>query len=736
MTNRILTVILTHGDYYKFLLEVYNGVNSFTLPDDTINDIIVVTDSEQVLTSEFNSFIKDNGVDLRIVTPDMSGYVSSGKYKLDFVFPVTGWTEEQVYRVNKTRQAYLDIARTGNYDYLLNIDGDAVPPTDALEKLLEANKKCIGGWSYNKKIGGVSVFPMKIQYGDVYEVKVLGQWALLEHKDIFNNLDYSLYGEGKDKTDDVKRQHEIRSVLGEKIFCHPGVYSEHLLEPGSPYIPTNDAVEIDKSKAKKNLKNKSKIKTTSIKNKNIEISSDDYNTKCEVLSSGIKLKKGTSEFEITIDDNNTPRTFSKKNEKLTLKGADNEIRAYVVEPYVENEDDSWKPPELRHPDGALELDIVYEQIPSSNVVTFNVSTDYNYVKQPKLTSEKREEMNTYMDFHIPEDVEDSYVLYKDDKKHFHIYRPKVIDALGESSWCEMDVTAGKLTITMDNDFLANATYPVVLDPTLGYTTTGGSETYINYGVATKFVLSTESTFTEMSAYLGTVSGTRVGRMAIYDCSDLSLVAETPQATFTGNSKNTIDFSSPVTLSAGTYYLAIYGDYSGYDNTAVKFDSGDTGQSVTDITGTFTAGSSNCPDPLTENTAYDIKLTISAWGPEKKSINSASVLATCISAPTLVSPGDTTSGPGTVYLVWEIPTECDDNNIHARVEIDTVDTFDSGDLKVYKSYQDSGFEYDNGGFIAYPVAGVTNTFYGEQARLAVILSTDTWYWRVRGEVTTT
>jgi hypothetical protein len=61
-------------------------------------------------------------------------------------------------------------------------------------------------------------------------------------------------------------------------------------------------------------------------------------------------------------------------------------------------------------------------------------------------------------------------------KAFHLYRPELIDANGQRTWAEqkLDTDAGTLTITMDREWLDRAVYPVVVDPTLGYTTQGGS----------------------------------------------------------------------------------------------------------------------------------------------------------------------------------------------------------------------------------------------------------------------
>ena len=79
----------------------------------------------------------------------------------------------------------------------------------------------------------------------------------------------------------------------------------------------------------------------------------------------------------------------------------------------------------------------------------------------------------------PDNVKGSYAVYHTDPakkysitggkqyktgKAFHLYRPKAVDALGAEIWADLDVNeaAGILTITIDNQWLNDATYPVVI----------------------------------------------------------------------------------------------------------------------------------------------------------------------------------------------------------------------------------------------------------------------------------
>lgn len=102
---------------------------------------------------------------------------------------------------------------------------------------------------------------------------------------------------------------------------------------------------------------------------------------------------------------------------------------------------------------------------------------------------------------------------------------------------------------------------------------------------------------------------------------------------------------------------------------------------------------------------------------------------------LVSPSDTATGEASpVTFVWEIPSDPDNDPIHAHIQIDdTDDTFASIESEKF-SFRDSGFEYYNGSsWVEYPANGVTSTYYGNQARISIGLTGGTKYWRVRGGV---
>lgn len=117
-----------------------------------------------------------------------------------------------------------------------------------------------------------------------------------------------------------------------------------------------------------------------------------------------------------------------------------------------------------------------------------------------------------------------------------------------------------------------------------------------------------------------------------------------------------------------------------------------------------------------------------------SLLSDSEILTGIEKVLTVSPVCGSTSEGNVEFVWRIPIDSLGSDMGCVVEIDTVDTFDSGSSIIRKSYVDSGFEYWNGtGWISYPVGGVSSDYYHNNARVIVSLGAGVYYWRVRGEV---
>jgi hypothetical protein len=144
-------------------------------------------------------------------------------------------------------------------------------------------------------------------------------------------------------------------------------------------------------------------------------------------------------------------------------------------------------------DGGLEFEWVLPQKPSTNILEATIQTKgLNFYYQAPLTDEekargaKRPEnvVGSYAVYHATKSGNNQHKHYKTGKA-FHIYRPKAIDASNNEAWCQLNIdkNAGILTVTVPQEFLDNAVYPIIVDPTFGYTSTGATaEAFLNdYG---------------------------------------------------------------------------------------------------------------------------------------------------------------------------------------------------------------------------------------------------------------
>jgi hypothetical protein len=186
--------------------------------------------------------------------------------------------------------------------------------------------------------------------------------------------------------------------------------------------------------------------------------------------------------------------------------------------------------------GGLEFEIVLKSKPAINKIFFQIEIqNLKFLFQPPLT--EWEKANGFM---RPENVVGSYAVYhatrtnihsnpSDAEKYrcgkaFHIYRPQLKDANGETAWADLkiDETEGTLTITLPQDFLDKATYPVTVDPTFGYTTKGASSwASSNNMSATRFPSGGAGTGIGITLFVQKVAwGTCKIKCAMYDGNNL------------------------------------------------------------------------------------------------------------------------------------------------------------------------------------------------------------------------
>lgn len=144
---------------------------------------------------------------------------------------------------------------------------------------------------------------------------------------------------------------------------------------------------------------------------------------------------------------------------------------------------------------ALEIDIILNRKPATNAFVYDIKTEgLNFYYQAALTQKEIDD-----GCHRPDNVVGSYAVYhktgKNNHKYrngieknygtgkfCHIYRPQAIDADNNKVWCDLHIDTRVMTITVPQDFLDTAAYPVVIDPTFGNTNIGSSTYYFNSAV--------------------------------------------------------------------------------------------------------------------------------------------------------------------------------------------------------------------------------------------------------------
>jgi len=187
--------------------------------------------------------------------------------------------------------------------------------------------------------------------------------------------------------------------------------------------------------------------------------------------------------------------------------------------------------------GGFEFEIILKVKPPSNAYALPIDTEnlvFHY--QPPLNEELNVSgydfvnathaiINGTVVTHRPENVVGSYAVYHRSKRNneyktgkaFHIFRPLLIDDLGNEAWAELLIDKNSFMITLPQKFLDTAQYPVIVDPTFGKTDIGGTKQTWGEGYlyAHKFTLSEDGTVTQLQVYLERANEGNV-KLGIYD----------------------------------------------------------------------------------------------------------------------------------------------------------------------------------------------------------------------------
>ena len=169
--------------------------------------------------------------------------------------------------------------------------------------------------------------------------------------------------------------------------------------------------------------------------------------------------------------------------------------------------------------------IEFKKKPKTNTYSFILESweDFNFYYQPELTQEEID-----MGAERPDNVVGSYeVFHKTKRDHivgqtnygigkaWHIYRPKIIDALGATAWVDLNITNGIYTGTVPPLFWNSATYPIKINDTFGDMGIGGSSYNIDFAFG-RFDAPADGTVTSISFYVqNTAGGTQYLELGYY-----------------------------------------------------------------------------------------------------------------------------------------------------------------------------------------------------------------------------
>lgn len=257
-------------------------------------------------------------------------------------------------------------------------------------------------------------------------------------------------------------------------------------------------------------------------------------------------------------------------------------------------------------DGGFEIEILLKEKPKTNKFVFSIQTKgLDFFYQPALTKEEKgAPRGEGGGSHRPDKVIGSYAVYHKEKKGnyskgndyktgkaFHIYRPHIVDADGKETWGKININEkkGLLTVTVPQKFLESASYPVLVDPTFGYTSIGGSTSYTgNDAYFTTDTPSSSGTVDSITVYADLFSGSTSVKPVIWDDSSTNVITDGIAPLITVNTSAakwwTSTYSTNPSITGSTAYnVGIIADNA---QTDFFYDTGASGSGGVDTSNSY------------------------------------------------------------------------------------------------------------------------------------------------------
>lgn len=342
----------------------------------------------------------------------------------------------------------------------------------------------------------------------------------------------------------------------------------------------------------------------------------------------VRMKKWDGEVDmgITYDDIKTGGGLSSLSDKMEYKNDSQEIHAY----YLKN--------------GNFEIEVILNKKPTSNVISFTLDNYQNldFFYQPSLADEfksgyseefgkdivvsdtqvkdlkgnilvERPEKNIYSYAVYYKDHQDHVVGQKNYEtgKAYHIFRPLIDDSAGNTTWGKLHIEGEKLTVTIPQEFLETAIYPVKHASGLefGYSTIGG--TSVNSGptpAGSRYQAPDEGgTITKITHY-GTGGTNLVAAVYSDNSNDIDALLTQHTGIVADASPNgwwDVDVTDYTFTASAFYWICSWGGSSNYN---YFYDAGATNQYRARTSG---ATFPTWPEPFADNFAANRKKSVYA-----------------------------------------------------------------------------------------------------------------------------
>lgn len=374
-----------------------------------------------------------------------------------------------------------------------------------------------------------------------------------------------------------------------------------------------EAYKIDNEKFIKNedqANDKFKIKIGENLKPNLEISKWDEESKLILKPRSNNLKAiDVKDKKIEYDDGNTKYRFYDIEEKLEYEKIKDKS-AFIKSVYAATINEDIK---------GFEMEIELSEAPENDILELDIeSENIIFEYQAPLNIEFSSSTCTETqcgDWYRPENIVGSYSLYNASNRNHEVgktnymagkisqmYRPKIIDANGDEFWGIYNTDLNE-TKVLQIKIPKGVVYPIIVDPTFGYESIGGSTTHLVSNTAGISLGTPITSGTVIKYYLYTSkygSDTCYTKPVIWKYSDKSIVGIFDQADcISGYAwREFSSFSSPILVEASTDYwvghIGSFGAGTTYSN--LKYDSSSSGG--------YSSNSFSSPNPLgTITTGY-------------------------------------------------------------------------------------------------------------------------------------